>query len=200
MPLFQNATFHISAHHLSDLPGEVGVEVAFAGRSNAGKSSALNTLANHNRLAYVSKQPGRTQLINQHHSHLGQCVWQAGQGLEGDGTQGVAGQNCHGLPEHNVVGGTAAAQVVVVHGRQVVVDQRIGMDHLERAGGVFAARNARPHHPRRRHRQQGPNPFAAREDAVANCFVNRFWLRRFGRQPTVQSPVHQHLFGGQVIF
>lgn len=64
MPLFQNATFHISAHHLSDLPGEVGIEVAFAGRSNAGKSSALNTLANHNRLAYVSKQPGRTQLIN----------------------------------------------------------------------------------------------------------------------------------------
>ena len=64
MPLFQNATFYISAHHLSDLPMPIGVEVAFAGRSNAGKSSALNTLANHNRLAYVSKQPGRTQLIN----------------------------------------------------------------------------------------------------------------------------------------
>ncbi len=64
MPLFQNAVFHISAHNLSDLPPPVGIEVAFAGRSNAGKSSALNTLANHNRLAYVSKQPGRTQLIN----------------------------------------------------------------------------------------------------------------------------------------
>lgn len=64
MPLFQNATFHISAHHLRDLPAALGIEVAFAGRSNAGKSSALNTLANHNRLAYVSKQPGRTQLIN----------------------------------------------------------------------------------------------------------------------------------------
>jgi len=64
MPLFQNAVFHISAHNLRDLPPPVGIEVAFAGRSNAGKSSALNTLANHNRLAYVSKQPGRTQLIN----------------------------------------------------------------------------------------------------------------------------------------
>lgn len=64
MPLFQNAVFHSSAHHLSDLPPAEGIEVAFAGRSNAGKSSALNTLANHNRLAYVSKQPGRTQLIN----------------------------------------------------------------------------------------------------------------------------------------
>lgn len=64
MPLFQNATFFISAHNLRDLPAQTGIEVAFAGRSNAGKSSALNTLANHNRLAYVSKQPGRTQLIN----------------------------------------------------------------------------------------------------------------------------------------
>ncbi len=64
MPLFQNAAFYISAHHLRDLPPASGIEVAFAGRSNAGKSSALNTLANHNRLAYVSKQPGRTQLIN----------------------------------------------------------------------------------------------------------------------------------------
>ena len=64
MPLFQNASFFISALHLSDLPPPAGIEVAFAGRSNAGKSSALNTLANHNRLAYVSKQPGRTQLIN----------------------------------------------------------------------------------------------------------------------------------------
>jgi GTP-binding protein len=64
MSLFQNATFYISAHQLSDLPPASGVEIAFAGRSNAGKSSALNTLANHNRLAYVSKQPGRTQLIN----------------------------------------------------------------------------------------------------------------------------------------
>lgn len=64
MPLFQNASFYISAHTLRDLPQPIGIEVAFAGRSNAGKSSALNTLANHNRLAYVSKQPGRTQLIN----------------------------------------------------------------------------------------------------------------------------------------
>lgn len=64
MPLFQNAEFFISAHQLRDLPPATGIEIAFAGRSNAGKSSAINTLANHNRLAYVSKQPGRTQLIN----------------------------------------------------------------------------------------------------------------------------------------
>lgn len=64
MPLFQNARFFVSAHHLRDLPPPTGVEIAFAGRSNAGKSSAINTLASHTRLAFVSKQPGRTQLIN----------------------------------------------------------------------------------------------------------------------------------------
>lgn len=46
------------------LPQAGGAEIAFAGRSNAGKSSAINTLAGHTRLAYVSKTPGRTQLIN----------------------------------------------------------------------------------------------------------------------------------------
>ena len=46
------------------LPPPIGAEIAFAGRSNAGKSSAINTLTDHNRLAFVSKTPGRTQLIN----------------------------------------------------------------------------------------------------------------------------------------
>lgn len=64
MALFQDAQFFISADKLSDLPPPSGVEIAFAGRSNSGKSSAINTLANRNRLAFVSKTPGRTQLIN----------------------------------------------------------------------------------------------------------------------------------------
>lgn len=64
MSLFQHAKFLTSANALSDLPSHGGMEIAFAGRSNAGKSSAINTLANRNRLAYVSKTPGRTQLIN----------------------------------------------------------------------------------------------------------------------------------------
>ncbi|MCE9632966.1 MAG: ribosome biogenesis GTP-binding protein YihA/YsxC [Methylophilales bacterium] len=64
MPIFRNAVYFASAHFLRDLPPATGREIAFAGRSNAGKSSAINTLADHNRLAFVSKQPGRTQLIN----------------------------------------------------------------------------------------------------------------------------------------
>jgi len=64
MTLFQNATYVASAHHLQDLPPPDEPEIAFAGRSNAGKSSAINALANRTRLAFVSKTPGRTQQIN----------------------------------------------------------------------------------------------------------------------------------------
>lgn len=62
--IFRHAAFEISVAKPSGLPGGDGAEVAFVGRSNAGKSSAINTLAEHTRLAYVSKTPGRTQLIN----------------------------------------------------------------------------------------------------------------------------------------
>jgi len=58
------ATFTISAPDIRKLPEDSGIEVAFAGRSNAGKSSALNTLTNQKSLARTSKTPGRTQLIN----------------------------------------------------------------------------------------------------------------------------------------
>ncbi len=64
MSLFQNATYIASAHRLQDLPPPRDPEIAFAGRSNSGKSSAINALANRTRLAFVSKTPGRTQTIN----------------------------------------------------------------------------------------------------------------------------------------
>lgn len=64
MGLFSKATFYTTVNHFRDLPKHGGKEVAFAGRSNAGKSSAINTLANHTRLAFTSKTPGRTQHIN----------------------------------------------------------------------------------------------------------------------------------------
>ncbi len=64
MPLLQKAVFHTTVAHLRDLPQDAEYEIAFAGRSNAGKSSAINTLAGRVRLAYVSKTPGRTQHLN----------------------------------------------------------------------------------------------------------------------------------------
>lgn len=61
---YQVTHFVTSAPDIRHLPADIGIEVAFAGRSNAGKSSALNTLTNQKSLARTSKTPGRTQLIN----------------------------------------------------------------------------------------------------------------------------------------
>lgn len=61
--LLERAQYLLSAHNARQLPEDVGSEVAFAGRSNAGKSSALNALTRRNALARVSKTPGRTQQL-----------------------------------------------------------------------------------------------------------------------------------------
>lgn len=59
-----NASFQITVAELAQLPPDSLAEVAFAGRSNAGKSSAINAITNQKRLAFVSKTPGRTQHLN----------------------------------------------------------------------------------------------------------------------------------------
>jgi GTP-binding protein len=64
MAVIHDIHFVTSFDKLGDLPPGGPPEVAFVGRSNAGKSSAINTMANRKRLAYVSRTPGRTQLIN----------------------------------------------------------------------------------------------------------------------------------------
>jgi len=62
--IYRQAHYTISATQLSELPPDTGIEVAFAGRSNAGKSSAINTITDQKSLARISKTPGRTQMIN----------------------------------------------------------------------------------------------------------------------------------------
>src|SRR5918993_152688 len=64
MPQFPAASFISSAWQPRQFPADEGAEVAFAGRSNAGKSSALNAITGRKDLARTSKTPGRTQLIN----------------------------------------------------------------------------------------------------------------------------------------
>jgi ribosome biogenesis GTP-binding protein YsxC/EngB len=63
-PDYRRATFMLSAARLAQCPTDHGAEVAFAGRSNAGKSSAINTICAQTKLARTSKTPGRTQQIN----------------------------------------------------------------------------------------------------------------------------------------
>jgi len=62
--IYRNANYLKSVHYLKDLPSDECVEVAFAGRSNAGKSSAINVVTDQKGLAHTSKTPGRTQQIN----------------------------------------------------------------------------------------------------------------------------------------
>lgn len=64
MSLFPDVRFLLSAAQASQFPPDRGVEVAFAGRSNAGKSSAINAIVQRNGLARVSRTPGRTRLLN----------------------------------------------------------------------------------------------------------------------------------------
>jgi GTP-binding protein len=61
---YRSCTYMKSAPKLADCPPDIGAEVAFAGRSNAGKSSAINRLTDNGKLTKTSKTPGRTQLIN----------------------------------------------------------------------------------------------------------------------------------------
>jgi GTP-binding protein len=63
-PYYHQARFLTSAAGLSQSPPDEGIEVAFAGRSNAGKSSAINVLCQQRNLARTSKTPGRTRLLN----------------------------------------------------------------------------------------------------------------------------------------
>lgn len=62
--IYRNAHYTTSATRLAELPPDKGIEVAFAGRSNAGKSSAINMITEQKSLARISKTPGRTQMIN----------------------------------------------------------------------------------------------------------------------------------------
>jgi GTP-binding protein len=62
--IYQQTRFLTSVYDIRQLPTDEGAEVAFAGRSNAGKSSAINALCQKKRLAQISKTPGRTRTIN----------------------------------------------------------------------------------------------------------------------------------------
>ena len=64
MSRFPGAHFLVSAAALAQFPADIGREVAFAGRSNAGKSSAINAISQRHGLARTSKSPGRTRLVN----------------------------------------------------------------------------------------------------------------------------------------
>lgn len=131
MSLFRHAVFETSVAKPINLPpaSAAGPEIAFAGRSNAGKSSAINTLAGHTRLAFVSKTPGRTQLINFFRLPSGACMVD----LPGYGYAAVpeaVRKQWRGLLEHyltrreNLVG-----LVLIMDSRRPLTDLDVQMIH-----------------------------------------------------------------------
>src|SRR5688572_2306498 len=118
------ATYALSVHDPRDLPAPGAPEIAFAGRSNAGKSSAINALAGQRRLAFVSKTPGRTQLIN--FFSLGSSAYLVD--LPGYGYEGVPGE----VREHwRHLVGTYIAERASLAAVVVVMDARHPLTELD---------------------------------------------------------------------
>src|SRR5664279_3521989 len=120
----QNAEFVMSVANDDQLPPPGAPEIAFAGRSNAGKSSAINALANRTRLAFTSKMPGRTQQINLFSLRSGALVAD----LPGHGYAAVAKSIKRGWQEflwHYVT--TRSSLVALV----LLVDSRHGLKDLD---------------------------------------------------------------------
>lgn len=115
----------MSVHDPRELPPPGAPEIAFAGRSNAGKSSAINTLSGQRRLAFVSKTPGRTQLLN--FFTLGGNAFLVD--LPGYGYAGVPGE-VRKHWQHLV--GTYIAERASLAGVVVIMDARHPLTELDR--------------------------------------------------------------------
>jgi len=139
MSLFRHAVFETSVAKPEDLPEPTGPEIAFAGRSNAGKSSAINALAGHTRLAYVSKTPGRTQLINMFRLKGGAALVD----LPGYGYAQVPEEvrrQWRGLLEHYLTQRTQLAGLVLI------MDARRPFTELDRQMVAWFAPRGKPIH------------------------------------------------------
>ena len=133
------AKYVLSVHDPRELPPPGVPEIAFAGRSNAGKSSAINTLTGRRRLAFVSKTPGRTQLIN--FFSAGRAAFLVD--LPGYGYAGVPGD----VRRHweGLVGGYIAERASLA-GVVVVMDARHPLTALDRQLVDWLRSSARPVH------------------------------------------------------
>jgi len=142
--ILHRAEFTVSAARLDQLPAPGVAEVCFAGRSNAGKSSAINVLTNQRRLAFSSKTPGRTRLINlfgipdplEPGAHLGFLV-----DLPGYGYASVAHEARTAWAE--VLGGYLHQRSSLA-GVVLLVDIRRGVTELDRRLAAWVAPTGRP--------------------------------------------------------
>lgn len=132
MSILHRASFTVSAARLDQLPPPTTAEVCFVGRSNCGKSSAINVLTNQRRLAFSSKTPGRTRLINlfgipdpiEPGAHLGFLVDLPGYGYASIGREA--------REEWTAVLGDYLRQRSSLAGIVLLIDIRRGVTELDR--------------------------------------------------------------------
>ncbi len=144
MSLLHRASFFTSAARLDQLPTAGAPEVCFVGRSNAGKSTAINVLCNQRRLAFSSKTPGRTRLINMFglpdpldpEGHIGFLV-----DLPGYGYASVARDEKEKWAD--ILGGYLRDRESLV-GIVLLIDIRRGVTELDRRLANFIAPTGRP--------------------------------------------------------
>ena len=145
------------------------------------------------------------QLVGQRNAPFGRYSTCA-QHLKGERQKSVAGENRHRVAENFVTSRTATAQIVVIERRQIVVNQRIRMDQLQRTGSVLERFAIALLPPARPHTQHRPYPLPACEQTVPHRFVDILRRFGFGRNPAIQRSFHElalllqivvdHAFGG----
>ena len=111
-------------------------------------------------------------------------------GLEGQRQKRVARKNGYGFAELLVARRLAAAKVVIVEGRQVVMDERIGVDEFDRTGRIVRRRDVAAENPRRLNAKNGTDPLAACKDAIPHRRVNGRRRRRLRGQQPLEGSVH----------
>ena len=118
-------------------------------------------------------------------------VRRTSQHLEGEGLQRVPGQHGHRLSKSDVDTGAPPALRVVIHAGQVVVDERIRVDQFDRRRRRKGLLRRSPHRFRRCHRQQRPEPLAARKNEVPHGAVERLGRLVRGRETTLEKGLRE---------
>ena len=132
-----------------------------------------------------SQRPGRPHIDGGRGFDVGDDIKRLGQ-------QDITGQHGRGLAKCLVAGGLAPAQVVVVHARQVIVDQRIAVQHLHGCGKLVGSGGIAVQHIADGQHQHGTDALSAAQQAVAGCTADVRLFGQIGVAGSLQRSIDPH--------